>query len=238
MMTDAGVPAGTAQQVVNQFTQTIQGQSGSQQQQVTALSDVLGKNGTGGIQVTSWPRTVLQLVADKITVVDDDFLNGRINLNTAPAEVLATIPGMDQQLLSLIQAQQQAGGFASLNDLFQGTTFTAQQLQVLLGRVCVKSSVYLVRVRVRMPGSTRVYAVQSLVELPSPAGATGTETGAQAGTGTQAGTGQQAATDQAPKIMQWREVPRIPGWANWAPAPNYYGGGTQPMTSGGLLGNP
>jgi general secretion pathway protein K len=245
LLTDAGVSQGQARQIVNQFTRAAQGQTQTEQSQVTALSDLLGKTNPGGIAplVSAWPRTVLQLVADKLTVSDDDFLNGRVNINTAPPEVLATIPGMDQNLLAAIQNQQQAGGFTSINDLFQGNAFDANLLRALYGRFCVRSSVYIIRVRVRMPGSPRVYAVQTLVELPAPkAGAADTTDaggaeGADADTAGQPGTTTTQTATQ-PRILQWREVPRLPGWANWAPAPNYYSGGTQPLTTGGLLGNP
>jgi type II secretory pathway component PulK len=236
LLTDAGVSQGQAQQIANQFTRAPQGQGQGQgqspQSQVTALSDVaVGKTNPTGFTplILPWPQTVLQLVADKLTVSDDDFLNGRININTAPPEVLATIPGMDQTLLTAIQNQQQAGGFTSINDLFQGTVFDANQLRTLYGHVCVRSSVYIIRVRVRMPGSPRVYAVQTLVELPAPnAGATDTTGAAGAAAGQTGGAGATAQAATQPTILQWREVPRMPGWALWAPAPNYYSGGTNP----------
>jgi len=243
MMTDAGVSSGQARQIVNQFTRAAQGQTTTQQQQVTSLADiVMGKRNPAGITplVTPWPQTVLAMIADKLTVSDDDFLNGRININTAPQEVLATIPGMDQQLLSLIQSQQQAGGFTSLNDLFQGATFNQQQLGVLYGRVCIRSSVYLARVRVRMPGSPRVYAVQALIELPSPAANQTGQTGAAGQTtpGLQTGGAAASTTSTAAKILQWREVPRKPGWSTWTSVINYANGGAQPLTTGGMLGSP
>lgn len=243
MLTGAGISAGQARQVVNQFTRAAQGQTQTEQQRVTALSDILGKTNPAGIAplVSAWPRTVLQLVADKLTVSDDNFLNGRININTASAEVLTTVPGMDQTLLTAVQTQQQNGGFTSLNDLFQGTIFTPVQLRALFGRVCVRSSVYLVRVRVRMPGSPRVYAVQSLVELPAPTAAqTSTTAGTPGSTGTTAGAAAagQMATQLQATVLQWREVARTPGWSTWSPAPNYYNATSQPSATGGLFGNP
>ena len=149
---------------------------------------------------------------------------------------------MDQTLLTLIQSKQQSGGFTSLNDMFQNSVFTRPQLQVLFGRVCTKSSVYLVRVRVRMQGSTRIYAAQALVELSEPQQSTTTGTGATGtgttGTGTTDDTTTTDATTQIPQILQWREVPKTPGWSSWQTPPSYLSGANQPAGSGGTVGNP
>ncbi len=224
-MTAAGVTTAQAQGIVRTFD--------NQKTQVTSLGDILGKtNGAAGQSVTPWSRAVLQKCADKLTVRDDQFLNGLINLNTASPEVIATIPGMTQDLYNLLIQQRQAGVvYSSINDLFQGTTFTTAQLKVLLGTTCTKSSTYILRVRVRMPGTTKIYAAQALVELAPPQANTTSTSSSTSSAAT--GSTSTTATVTLPQILQWKEVGRTPGWTSWMPAPNYYNTGTL----GGTVGN-
>jgi type II secretory pathway component PulK len=197
-------------------------QQQTQQSQVTSLGDLLGKANAQntGQTITPWPSEVLNLVADNLTVSDEDFNTNVININTAPLEVLATISGMDQELYNVLQGiKEQGTQFNSVNDLFANNTFTRAQLQKLFGKVCTRSSVYLVRVKVRMRGSARNYVSQALVELAPPqqqqTEVAGTVTGA-------ADSGAAAQASTVPKMLQWREVPRTPGWSSWIPARSYY----------------
>jgi hypothetical protein len=73
---------------------------------------------------------------------------------------------------------------------------------------------------VRMPGMSRQYVAQALVELGAP------DTQAQSETD---GTAQTATTEPQPTILQFREVQRTPGWSSWVALPN-------PYASGGSLG--
>jgi DNA uptake protein ComE-like DNA-binding protein len=243
MLTDAGV-AQADMRFLNTFigTPATNGRPATgQQANVTKISDLMGTVPPAPV-VTAWPKTTLALVADKITVSDAPFLNGKININTAPPEVLATIPGMDQTLYNLLtQFRQQGKTFSTLNDLFQPNVFTQNaqgqaQLQTLMTSICTKSSVYIVRVKVRMPGTSRIYAAQALVELAAPPPPTTTTTGGST-TGGSSSTAAQTDTSQpppTPKILQWREIGRTPGWTSWAPAHNYYTNNS----TGGTVGNP
>jgi DNA uptake protein ComE-like DNA-binding protein len=172
-------------------------------------------------------KTDMQTVGDKIIVADAQYREGVININTAPAEVLATIPGVDATVYNaIIQARQSGTVFTGLNDLFQ-LNLSRTQFVALVDHVCTKSSVYLVRVRVRIPGSQKIYAVQALIRLTPPQQQT--QTAANGQTTTPPTTG--ASTLQPAVLYQFREVPRRPGWTNWAPAPNFY-------QSGGTVGIP
>ncbi|MGC8666732.1 MAG: helix-hairpin-helix domain-containing protein [Chthonomonadales bacterium] len=184
------------------------------------------------LNVPGFTRTIMQQIGDKITVTNSQYRDGVININTAPAEVLATIPGVDDTIYNaVIQWRQSGGTFNGLNDLFQLTDLNRQQLQTLVDHVCTKSSVYLLRVRVRFPGSLRLYAYEALVELTPQQPAQ--SSGSPAQPGDQTASGQSTAAAPAnPRILQWRQVGAYPGWQNWVPGPNYY------SSSGGTLGTP
>jgi DNA uptake protein ComE-like DNA-binding protein len=198
-----GLTPQQAQQLINQ-----RGQNGAN---INSVADLLN----------IFTRQVMQQIGDRVTVTDSQYRNGVININTAPAEVLATIPGVDETIYNAVISARNAGTvFTGMNDLFQLTDLNRQQLQALVDHVCTKSSVYLVRVRVRMPGMSRQYVAQALVELGAP------DTQAQSETD---GTAQTATTEPQPTILQFREVQRTPGWSSWVALPN-------PYASGGSLG--
>jgi hypothetical protein len=158
------------------------GQSG-QQQTFKTIADLL--------EVPGFTQTVMQQIADRITTDSSTDRQNVININTAPAEVLATIPGMDQTTLQAILNYRQNGqAFQTLNDLFT-LPLQRPQFQSVLPVVSTKSSVYIVHIKVRREGQPDVYAASALVEL----------------------------TANGPQVLQWREVPRTPGWASWITPP-------------------
>jgi len=210
--------------------QDMQSRLGISASLANALVQARGDNGANIrsiadlLNIPGFTRQVMQQIGDKVTVTDAQQRNGVININTAPPEVLATIPGADETIYNAVVDYRSGGQtFTGLNDLFRITSLNRQQLQVLVDHVCTKSSVYLVRVRVRMPGSRGVHAVQALVEVAPPQ--TGTP-GGQVSPGSPS-----TAQPQSPRILQWREVPRRPGWSSWTSA----GAST---STGGILGVP
>jgi DNA uptake protein ComE-like DNA-binding protein len=155
----------------------------AQQQTFKTIADLL--------EVPGFTQTVMQQIADRITTDSASDRQNVININTAPAEVLATIPGMDQTTLQAILNYRQNGqAFQTLNDLFT-LPLQRPQFQRVLPQVSTKSSVYSVHIKVRREGQPGVYAVSALVEL----------------------------TANGPQVLQWREVPRTPGWASWVTPP-------------------
>lgn len=140
----------------------------------------------------TFDRATMQKIADHVSVDDQPYHESLVNINTAPPEVLATIPGMDHATLQAIVDYRQGGNvFQSLGDLFGITTLTREQYINVIGHLCTKSSIYRVRVRVAMPGQQGIYVVTALVEL----------------------------TDYGPRIRQWREITRNPGWSSWIASP-------------------
>ena len=186
-------------------------QLGISQQLAQRLVQARGNNGqsltsiAGLLDIPGFTRQIMQQIGDKITVTDDEYRAGVININTAPAEALAAIPNVDQTIYNaVIQAREGGTTFTGLNDLFQLTALNRQQLQALVDNVCTKSSVYLVRVKVRAVGATEVRAYQALVEVQPEPTAEQTTDGAAAET---------AATPA--RMYQFREVGRDPGWRSW-----------------------
>lgn len=146
---------------------------------------------------------VMQQIADYLAVDSSQYHTSLINVNTAPAEVLATVPGMDQTTLDAITQFRQSGQtFQTLGDIYALSGVTRAQLQSVAGSLCTKSSIYRVRVRVRVPGQQGEYAVQAYVQM----------------------------TDNGPQLMQYREVPRLPGWAYWVPSPKLVAPTTNPAS--------
>ena len=140
----------------------------------------------------TFDRATMQKIADHISVDDKPYHENLVNINTAPQEVLATVPGMDHATLQAIVDYRQGGSvFQSLGDLFGITTLTREQYINVIGHLCTKSSIYRVRVRVAMPGQQGIYAISALVEL----------------------------TDYGPRIRQWHEITRKPGWSSWVASP-------------------
>jgi len=195
LMMTLGLPQNLVQRLVQ-----ARGNNGQNLTSIAQLLDIPG-----------FTRDVMKQIGDKISVTDDEYRNGVININTAPAEVLATIPNVDETIYNaIIEAREGGTVFAGLNDLFQLTALNRQQLQVLVDNVCTKSSVYLVRLKVRVAGSQEIRAYQALVEVQPQAQAEGgTTTAAQA------------------SIYQFREVGRNPGWSSWT---------TGVFSSGGSIG--
>ena len=162
-----------------------------------------GQGGTGGakktfrtigdlLEVNGITRSVMQKIADKVTIDDATVRENVVNINTAPSEVLATVPGMTRTMLDAIIGYRGGGqAFQTLGDLFTLQTIQRADFEKAIGSLTTKSSLYTVRVKVKMPNSSGIYATTALVEL----------------------------TENGPRIRQWREVSRSPGWSQWIPSP-------------------
>ncbi len=144
------------------------------------------------LEVPNFTRTIMQSIADKISTDDLPYHADVININTAPAEVLATVPGMDATILNAILQYRQGGqAFQTLGDLFTLQSISRTQYEAVIGHLAAKSSFYRIRVRVRSEGQQSQFAAVALIQL----------------------------TDNGPLILQWREVGRVPGWALWSSSP-------------------
>jgi type II secretory pathway component PulK len=68
-----------------------------------------------------------------------------VNLNTAPAEVLACLPGMDQALAQAVVSRRGQGPFESVADLLDLEGMSVDAFKGLCERVAVRSDVFSVR---------------------------------------------------------------------------------------------
>jgi DNA uptake protein ComE-like DNA-binding protein len=86
-------------------------------------------NVDGLLQVKAISIQDIKTIADKVTTTDDATLAGKININTAPLEILKMLPGMDEQKANAIIAYRQTG-----TTLASGTTGTQTSNQVQMGQ--------------------------------------------------------------------------------------------------------
>ena len=85
--------------------------------------------------------------ADRITLEEDEVLPGRINVNTAPVEVLACLPEIDESVaLAIVQDRQgRVDGFETVFDLLEVRGIDNARLKGILGHISVRSDVFSVR---------------------------------------------------------------------------------------------
>ena len=193
--TGLGVPANIANQIVQ-----WRSQNGHRFNTIADLLNVTGIN-----------QKLLATFADEATVSTTQLLPGRVNVNTAPIDVLTAAFNGDQTLAQLIVNSRSSGTtFNSLNDLFNLDGLSVPQLRTLATTACVKSSFYLIRIKVRLPDDNVTHAAEAVVFLPqipnqnssaSPAG--------------QLDNQNTSTSNPAPLIIQFHQVPRDPGWSEW-----------------------
>jgi type II secretory pathway component PulK len=101
------------------------------------------------------------ILVDQFSVGAGARVEGRINVNTAPQEVLETITGITPDIASSLISRQ-ASGINAMSELLQIPGFSVNVLQQTVDRLTVASDTFLVRV-IGQAGSARVartYAVR------------------------------------------------------------------------------
>lgn len=82
-------------------------------------------------------------IADSLTVTDEAEQPGAINLNTAGADVLACLPGVEPQLAQAIVAHRQSAGFfTSVGELLRVPGMTRELFKQIAPRVSVRSETF------------------------------------------------------------------------------------------------
>jgi DNA uptake protein ComE-like DNA-binding protein len=144
------------------------------------------------LDVPGITAAILQPIADHLSVDNSTVYNNVVNINTAPPEVLATVTGMDRTTLNAILSYRQGGqAFQTMGDFLGLQGLQKAEFESVAANLTTKSSVYRIYIKVRVPGQPGIYAVEALAQL----------------------------TSNGPQILQWREVPRSPGWASWLVPP-------------------
>lgn len=124
--------------VTNQnITRIIQQRDQNQFESIGNLLDVNGIN-----------QEKFKEIADLVTVTDDTKLQGRININTAPAEVLRCLFGEDNEDLvqSIIEYRQSSDGpFENIGQLLDVQGMNNNRFKNVANYICTKSSVFSIR---------------------------------------------------------------------------------------------
>lgn len=102
------------------------------------------------------------LVLDYVTTTGTPRVAGLMNINTAPQELLATIPGITTDIAQSI-VQRQGQGFASLGELASIPGVTPQVLQQAADRLTAISQSFIVRV-LGVSGGSQV-ALEAIVDV-------------------------------------------------------------------------
>ncbi len=164
--------------------------AGQEQEQATTTQSF--KTIADVLEVNAFTRTVMQRVADKLSVDDKVFHENLVNINTAPAEVLAAVPGMTHNILNAILNYRQGGTyFQDMGDFFALQDLQRTDFQAVVAYLTTKTSTYYVHIKVRSGEQQSTYAVSAMVEM----------------------------SDNGAHVLQWREVPRVPGWSTWIKPP-------------------
>ncbi|MBN2490885.1 MAG: helix-hairpin-helix domain-containing protein [Planctomycetes bacterium] len=107
-------------------------------------------------------RELLSRVADGLTV-REPVLEGAVNINTAPAEVLACLDGMTEELAAaVVQHRQRHGAFTTIVELLDVPGFTTDVFRQVNPRIAVRSDTWRIVAEGELPSSgafQRVVAV-------------------------------------------------------------------------------
>lgn len=118
-------------------------------------------------------RDVLPIVLDKLTTVSDTDLPGRINVNTAPREVLSTLPGLDTADVDAIFAKRPSGSSADGIDpiyqtpawLYTEANIAVSKLQALERYVTARTQVYRIQSVGYFQNGGPVVRVEAVVDV-------------------------------------------------------------------------
>lgn len=114
------------------------------------------------VAVAAGNREAERVIIDELTTSGATRVEGRLNLNTASEQVLATLPNVAPDVVQALYSRQ-AQGYLRLSDLLDVPGMTGATLVDTLDRVAVESSAFWVRVEGRA-GNERVFR-QALVIL-------------------------------------------------------------------------
>lgn len=132
--------------ISNQAAQAII-QRRNTQGQFTSLNQVFAVNGLN--------LQDAEVILNVATISAENFLNGKINVNTAPEAVLRTIPEItDDQVQGILTRQ---GSFEQLGDITEVPGISTNTLQQLADFLTIGSQTFLIRLEGRR-GPARSYA--------------------------------------------------------------------------------
>jgi type II secretory pathway component PulK len=128
------------------------------------LPDAFNPGGGGGPRLVS--QDLLIDVADLLTTGDNDNAQGRINVNTASAEVLACLDGIDLTAAeSLVAHRRSVGGFSHPVALLRAPGMTVDRLRPILGRLTADSDTWRILAEGTVPDRDTRYRVEEVVRI-------------------------------------------------------------------------
>lgn len=104
----------------------------------------------------------MKSIVDRVTTSDDEALPGKVNINTAPLEILTMLPGMDEEKAQAIvnyrtvvegqtatitasqQGNQEAGPFTSIGQLMDIEGIDENTFKSLIDHVSCRSAVFMI----------------------------------------------------------------------------------------------
>jgi hypothetical protein len=140
---------------------------------VTSLYQFIGKTVTATINGSKkslqcpWANSVSSMsqylpdLLDKLTLVDDSFIQGRINVNQAPFEVLMGVPNMTEVLARQIVAAQSLGAASAASGSSQSPRATTAWL-IVEGLVSLTGTPTMAQLDPYLTAHGAVYRAQSI----------------------------------------------------------------------------
>jgi len=118
-------------------------------------------------------ETLLKDIADFITVTDESTQRGLVNINTAAAEVLACLPGLDRESARAVVSQRESAGFfPNVAGLLDVPGITPEAFRDLAPRVTTRSETFRILSEGTVPSSGARKRIEVILHL----GATGIDT--------------------------------------------------------------
>jgi general secretion pathway protein K len=88
-------------------------------------------------------ESIFEQIVDNLTLKEEEILPGRININTAPLEVLNTLPGLDSDLAeAVIRRREALAGYTSIGQLLSINGITKEKFAGFEDFITVRSSVF------------------------------------------------------------------------------------------------
>lgn len=114
--------------------------------------------------VPGLPADKARQIIDRVTIWEGRARYNAININTAPLQVLMSIPGMTQEIASDIVAyRQRYGAFESLSQLLDLPSVDERSFRQLVDKVSVRTQVFRI-VSVGWMRSGARYVIECIVE--------------------------------------------------------------------------
>lgn len=179
------------------------------------------------IRVPGLSREKVAQILDRITNTDDVTLRGRINLNTAPYEVLMTLPLMTEEAAQdIISYRESSGPFTQLGDVLSVDSITDAMFEELADHVTVRSAAFRITADGIITGTTVRRRIEAIV-LVEPQ-ATGGQTGATGGSQPAGAAGGSSFPTPSGGSARSRQAPSLPTGGSFTSQAG--SAGTQPTT--------